>query len=328
MKEHVKVQEIGGYFELEELKGTETFHTDCLALNSGRSCLLYLLQNRKIEQIYLPYYICDSVIKLCEKSGCNIKYYHIDKDFLPVVDKIEENSYYYIINYFGTLDCKWVENFHQQHKKIILDYAQAFFRKPVVNVDTIYTCRKFLGVPDGAYLYTDLFFNNDCVAPFYTSNVEYLIGRYEESAKVYFQNYQQHEEKFDSVQVFGMSKFASSILRNIDYEEIKKKRTDNYAQLHNALKDNNPLNVPMAEGNFAYPFYSENGVSLRKYLIEHNIFIPLLWRNVIESMPENSIESLFARNIVFLPCDQRYNKDEMNIIIQLVTEYNRKGRGA
>ena len=30
-----------------------------------------------------------------------------------------------------------------------------FYAKPIHGNDTFYTCRKFFGVPDGAYLYTD-----------------------------------------------------------------------------------------------------------------------------------------------------------------------------
>lgn len=33
---------------------------------------------------------------------------------------------------------------------------------PVENVDTLYICRKFFGVADGAFLYTDSFSNENC----------------------------------------------------------------------------------------------------------------------------------------------------------------------
>lgn len=37
----------------------------------------------------------------------------------------------------------------------IIDNAQVYFDVPLEGVDTLYTCRKFLGVSDGAFLYTD-----------------------------------------------------------------------------------------------------------------------------------------------------------------------------
>lgn len=40
-------------------------------------------------------------------------------------------------------------------KNLIVDNVQVFYTPPIKGLDTIYTCRKFFGVPDGAYLYTD-----------------------------------------------------------------------------------------------------------------------------------------------------------------------------
>ena len=38
---------------------------------------------------------------------------------------------------------------------IIVDHTHAFFQKPLKGIDTLYSCRKFWGVSDGAYLSTD-----------------------------------------------------------------------------------------------------------------------------------------------------------------------------
>ena len=54
------MKEIGGYFELENLISNE-YHKNLLALNSGRNALSYILKSKKIEKIYIPYYLCDSI---------------------------------------------------------------------------------------------------------------------------------------------------------------------------------------------------------------------------------------------------------------------------
>ncbi len=47
---------IGGYFELElPVKGS--YYPNLIELNSGRSCLEYILQAGDYSKIYLPYYI-------------------------------------------------------------------------------------------------------------------------------------------------------------------------------------------------------------------------------------------------------------------------------
>ena len=63
---------------------------------------------------------------------------------------LDEDVFLYLINYYGQLEKNYVEELFAGHKRIIVDNAQDFFCKPIDGVDTIYTCRKFFGVPDGA----------------------------------------------------------------------------------------------------------------------------------------------------------------------------------
>ena len=63
--------ELGGYFELEKNED-KSYHTSAVRLNSGRNCLRVLIRSRKIERIYLPYYICNAVV-----SWKNAKFFFI-----------------------------------------------------------------------------------------------------------------------------------------------------------------------------------------------------------------------------------------------------------
>ena len=60
------MKEIGGYFGLEESTRNE-YYPKLVALNTGRNALLYVLKARKIEKIYIPYYLCDTVSEICKK---------------------------------------------------------------------------------------------------------------------------------------------------------------------------------------------------------------------------------------------------------------------
>ena len=53
-------KEIGGYLELERFTGP-MLHEKALALSSGRACLSYLIEQRKIRKIALPDFNCDIV---------------------------------------------------------------------------------------------------------------------------------------------------------------------------------------------------------------------------------------------------------------------------
>lgn len=80
--------EIGGYMEMETFRGSE-YHTDALRLNSGRHCLEYILRARNIKKIYLPYFLCASVRKICEKCQTEYEFYHIDAKFNPLISNMD-----------------------------------------------------------------------------------------------------------------------------------------------------------------------------------------------------------------------------------------------
>ena len=71
---------IGGYYSLELPLLTE-YHHDAIRLNSGRNCLEYILLSRKYKTVYIPYYICDAILKPFDKLGINYTFYHINFDF-------------------------------------------------------------------------------------------------------------------------------------------------------------------------------------------------------------------------------------------------------
>ena len=53
------MREIGGYIELETFRG-RMLHEEATKLNCGRNALAYLCEAKKIEKLYLPYFLCSS----------------------------------------------------------------------------------------------------------------------------------------------------------------------------------------------------------------------------------------------------------------------------
>ena len=131
-----------------------------------------------------------------------------------------------------------------------------------------------------------------------------------------------------------MSHLTRNLLKAIDYEKARKQRNENYQVLDTLLGTENPgPAVPLApapfqapDGPLAYPFYSPNGIALRKALAKEKIYVPTYWGNVISSCPEDSVEYQCAANILALPCDHRYGRPEMEQIARAVTELTAAGR--
>ena len=59
----------------------------------------------------------------------------------------------------------------------IVDNTQAFYDLPVNSIDTFYSCRKFFGVPDGAYLYCDRQLDMELEEDQSWQRMDYLLKR-------------------------------------------------------------------------------------------------------------------------------------------------------
>ena len=124
-------KEIGGYIEFERYDGKQ-YHEDALKLNCARNCLAYLIEAYRIQKIYLPYFLCDSVWKVCKKLGVEVSFYHIDETFRPILPDADfEKDWLYVVNYYGQFSNQEIAFISQSVKNLIVDNVQSFFQKPV-----------------------------------------------------------------------------------------------------------------------------------------------------------------------------------------------------
>ena len=312
------MKEYGGYIEFEYYRGRE-YHENAVALNSGRHCVEYLIKTKHIDKLYIPFFMCDSVPALCQRLGVSVEYYHTDINFAPKFEKrLENHEWLYVVNYYGQLSDELQRDLKEKHGRIIVDNSQAFFRKPVFSIDTCYTCRKFFGVSDGGYLYTDALIDCDLPVDCSYDRMTFLFGRMEKTASEFYSQYTENNKLFASQPLKKMSVLTHNLMRGIDYDGISKLRKENFAYLHNRLKSVNKLELSVPDGAFMYPLYVENGSEIRKLLQKQKIYIPTLWPDVFNVCNENDLEYGMAKNILPLPVDQRYTKEDMEYIAQKV----------
>lgn len=313
------MREIGGYLELEDYPGNE-YYSNALALNSGRSCLYYLIRSRELHKLYLPYYLCDSIIDLCRWLQVEVEQYYIDAEFRPVINvKPANHEAVYIVNYYGQLsNLELMQLVDYYSGRVIIDNAQAFFQASIPHVDTLYTCRKYFGVPDGGYLYTDAIIDDNLEQEISANKVSHILGRYEKSASEFYDKFVLGEEQFNQTPIRRMSKLTHNLLRPIDYERAATRRTNNFTYQHDKLKKMNKLQLVIPQGAFMYPLYLQDGAEIRSILQKQRIYIPILWPNVLYSCPTDTLEYKLAQNILPLPCDQRYTTLDMEYILSEV----------
>lgn len=322
---------IGGYFSLEINDGCER-HAGALRLNAGRYALEYILRARKYHKVYIPYYICDSVLQPIKRLGVDFEFYHINEQLEPAVElspKDDEAVLY--VNYFG-LKNRYSSTFCYAFRNTILDQTQAFYSErgnqhedEKLRCDTFYSCRKYFGVADGAYLYTDSLLNDEIPQDESFDRMTFLTKRIDRSPQEGYADFQVNDQSLNTVGMKRMSRLTEAIMQGIDYSSKANCRIHNFHVLDNVLRSTNRFQWDMDYGTvpLVYPYFVENGASLRQYLIENQVFCACYWPNVLDWYQPVDWEYQLALNLVCIPIDQRYDENDMQTILGIISNFSK-----
>lgn len=312
---------IGGYFSLE-LPRREEYHKGALRLNTGRNSLEYILRSRKITKVYLPYYSCDVLLEPFSRAAVAYSFYHIDSKF-EIAEDLEPSATQAIlyVNYFGLKEDYVASLAERFGDRLIIDNTQAFFSKPFSGVDTFYSCRKFFGVPDGAYLYCEGAANVELGQDSSLSRMEFLMKRIDQSPEEGYVSFREESDSLRSIGILRMSRLTQRIMESIDYAEAAQARQKNFQFLDKSLSGINAFDmgfddraVPMV-----YPLLCDC-TGLREYLISKRIFVPTYWPGLVGVHELNECEYAFVNCLLPLPVDQRYGEEEMKAVVKTVLE--------
>ena len=164
----------------------------------------------------------------------------MNEDFLkPERIKLKDDEYILYINYFG-IKIDIIKSLIDKYgSKIIVDNSQGFLRKAMKEYGLSF-CKKVFGVPDGAYLYS--YFNRGKfqrnTAIKYDHLIQRLLGNQERAYDLFLEN----EDSLNS-DLKNISRLSEFVLDNIDYEQVAKKRLDNFQLLHERLEKINQLSI-------------------------------------------------------------------------------------
>lgn len=318
------MKEYGGYIEFENYYGN-MLHERAISLNCGRSAVAYLCEAKKIKKLYLPQFLCSSVPNLCDKIGVEYGCYHINEKFEPIFNQaLGEDEWLYIVNFYGQLDNDYLTVWKQKYDRVIVDNAQSYFQMPVEGMDTLYTCRKYFGVADGAFLYSDTELNRKIPQDESFDRMHFLLGRFERSANEFYSEYVANNKLFATEPVKRMSRLTENLLHGIDYESVAKRRQENFDYLDAQFCDMNELRLKSVYGAFMYPLLVQNGVTVRKELQKEKVYIPTLWPNVLEECLKDSREYHYAADILPIPVDQRYGIEDIKYLVEMIKRISLK----
>lgn len=307
---------IGGYFELE-LRKDGHYHKDALRLNTARNCFEYVLRTRNYVKVYVPYYTCEVMLEPICKLSVQYEFYYINEKLEPtVLPKLNVNEAFLYTNYFG-LKQECVKRLALIYgKQLIVDNAQAFYAEPLEGIDTFYSARKFFGVSDGAYLYTDKPLQQEFEQDYSYERMSHLLKRIDLGPEAGYQDFRRNDDALCNQGIKKMSKLTEAVMAGIDYEAAKNKRRENYQQLEEAFGDSNQIHLEMDSLSvpMVYPYLTENGEVLKKKLIENKVFVATYWPNIQKGIACKMMEYELAERLVLIPCDQRNGIGEMGKI--------------
>ncbi len=314
---------IGGYFEWEFPTNDGSFlHSDGVLLNSGRHSLEYILLSLgPINHLWIPYYTCDVVLQPIERLGISYSFYHINKDFTLTEDfELKALEYLIYTNYFGVMDeyCQTLAT--RYGSQLILDSAQALYAPPLNRINTFYSPRKFVGIPDGGIAYTNLNVDIELKKDISYDRCAHLLKRHDLLPMDGYSDFKESSHKIAIGAISLMSTLTQNMLASLDYENIKERRLANFSFLHMHLACTNGLDLPSLDSficPMVYPYYTEE-TDLRKRLIDNHVFVATYWPNVFKWCKEDDLEYELCKNIIPVPIDQRYGEEDMQRIINII----------
>lgn len=310
---------IGGYFELE-LPRLAEYHSTAIALNSGRNALEYILRVRGYKRVYLPYYSCEVLLEPFKKLDIDFAFYHVNERLeLDEEIQLQDGETLLCINYFGLKQDYVVTLAAKYGQQLIVDNTQAFYANPIEGIDTFYSCRKYFGVADGAYLYCDERLDKYLEQDQSWLRMGYLLKRIDVSPEAAYTDFRARSSELRNNPIKTMSILTHRIMASIDYQQAAQRRRDNYCVLDEALKDKNRISLPLADDAvpMVYPFLTDD-VGLRQRLIDNKVYVAQYWPNVLGWCDADSNDYKLTIHLLPLPIDQRYDEVDMKRIIGLI----------
>lgn len=312
---------IGGYFELELPQGAAERYPSALKYQSARAAFMDLLQQMsRIKRVWAPYYLCDSMLAPIRAAGKELAFYSINRHFAINGEiALKRDDLLLYVNYFG-ICADNVENVLNSHNRdqVVVDCSQAFYSGPYECLATIYSPRKFFGVPDGGLLLTrqvlELPIEQDRTS---ILRVDHLLKRLAFSAEAGYESYRSAEASLLDVTPKRMSELTRRLLASIDYNSIEQERKRNFNYLREALDSRNVLSIAESrDAPMCYPYLPKKTID-KKMLADKRIYVPAYWPEVNAKGIDGGFEVVAANDLLALPCDQRYTCGDYSRMLSL-----------
>lgn len=313
---------IGGYFELELPATSGTRYPQAIAYQSARAAFLALLRlSPHVKRVWMPRYICDAMLASVQAAGKETCFYRLDAQ-LAVSSQVilHKGDLLLYVNYFGicTAQCDALLR-RFDPAQIVLDCSPAFYMPPCNCYATIYSPRKFFGIPDGGLLATAL-----SVTPPELQDTGsegrmwHLIKRLGGTAEAGYQDFRHAEDSLGDMEPRSMSTITHRLFESVNFEAARTARNRNFAYLRQHLDETNTLTLPpKVDGPQCYPYLPDHPVS-KENLSRNRVFVATYWPEVLARVDAGTFEERLVSHCLPIPCDQRYSEDTLSRVLNLL----------
>lgn len=297
---------------------------------NARSGIKLVIDQLKPARVWLPSYLCPSILSAINLEFSVIKFYPVGKDLMVVSDAflsdLRPDDLFLCIDYFGfPFENHLLKQVKQHGCTLLRDCSQALFfdfQNDQLCDFHLFSPRKFLGVPDGGILHakTKLNFQSCPLSPsdeetfaemfqavIFRRDFDQFGGNHD-----WFGYFQRGESRFEPSDS-PMSELSQILLKNgFDYDFIRAQRKQNYMILAERLRQLAlfPL-LPEDVVPLGFPIVIPERDVVRERLFKKEIYPPIHW-DILNDVPVEFVESReLCRQIMTLPCDQRYGEDDM-----------------
>jgi hypothetical protein len=313
---------IGGFLPLEIGAGGPLYHAGAAALTSGRACWHAILRATRPSRVLVPFYVCDAVLTPLAATGTPFTFYAIDASFRPDGAAPGPGELMVVVNYFGVMTA-WIDSYlsASQADRVVVDDAQAFFRRGTPDAWSFNSARKFFGVPDGAFLYGPAT-GIEHLPPSDNGDCEHLLTRIAGNDGLAWSQFKAHEARI-GIEPRAISRISARLLAAVDIAAARCRRRANFDALHRELASLNTIELapPTSDdGPMCYPLLPEADVD-RGLLAERGLFVPTLWPEIHGRADSGfARERLIARRLLPLPIDHRYGPDDMVTVARTILQ--------
>lgn len=314
---------------------------DVLVVN-GRSAIHLVVQQLVPPRVWLPSYLCGAVIDAVAAAAAPIRFYGTDDDLHPEdtgwLAEVDVGDLVVTIDYFGFgSDAESEAAATQRGAWVLRDACQTLLTgRPAGSaaVDfTVFSPRKHIGVPDGAVLRIHgdreeaAALRSTPLAPAPDAWWEMARdccearGRFDrEGGDRSWHALFQRIEAEAPIGAYAMSDLAREVLlQRVDTRVVAERRRRNYQTLAGALADlaMRPA-LPADVVPLGFPIRAARRDALRQALFAEEIFPPVHWPLDARVDPAFEASHRLAREILTLPCDQRYEPGDMERMAAVV----------